>query len=171
MPCIIIITKHHFLGVNVFGLWKHNFWWNILHTEWKLWWKKFPNFWQNLSAFVRGWQLVAVGVTWPFWIMWHQLVGDSWGVQAGVPVQSRPPSVGSDGLLYSPGHMVFLVQCLGLFQAALVARIVQMFTHRCSRVSACHDHAENSGPFPPYFHSVCRMFHQKLNTILTISVS
>ncbi len=27
----------------------------------KLWWKKFPNFRRNLSAFVRGWQLVAVG--------------------------------------------------------------------------------------------------------------
>ncbi len=27
----------------------------ILYTESKLWWKKFANFWQNLSAFVRGW--------------------------------------------------------------------------------------------------------------------
>ena len=62
---------------------------------------------------------------------------DSWDVQAGVPVQSRPPLVYSDGLLDSPpGHLVFLVQYLGLFQAALVAHIVQMFTHRCSRVSA-----------------------------------
>ncbi len=55
--------------------------------------EKFPNFRQNLSAFVhvvRGWQLVAVGVTWPFWIMWHQLEDDSWDVQAGVPVQPRP---------------------------------------------------------------------------------
>ncbi len=60
---------------------------------------------------------------------------DSWDVQAGVPVQSRLPLVDSDGLLDSPpGHMVFLVQYLGLFQAALVARIVQMFTHLCSRV-------------------------------------
>ncbi len=43
----------------------------------------------------------------------------------------------SDGLLDPPpGHMVFLVQYLGLFQAALVACIVQMFTYRCSRVSA-----------------------------------
>ncbi len=25
--------------------------------------EKFPNFGQNLSAFVRGWQLVVVGVT------------------------------------------------------------------------------------------------------------
>ncbi len=76
--------------------------------------------------------VVAVGVTWP------QLEDDSWDVQAGVPVQSRPSLVDSDGLLDSPpGHVVFLVQYLGLFQAALVARIVQMFTHRCSRVSAC----------------------------------
>ncbi len=28
---------------------------------------------QNISAFIKGWQLLAVGVTWPFWIMWHQL--------------------------------------------------------------------------------------------------
>ncbi len=35
----------------------------------KLWWKKFPNFRQNLSAFVRGWQLVAVG-TWSRRVMW-----------------------------------------------------------------------------------------------------
>ncbi len=40
--------------------------------------KKFPNFRQNLSAFVRGWQQVAVGVTGPSWIMWHQLEDDSW---------------------------------------------------------------------------------------------
>ncbi len=40
--------------------------------------EKFPNFWQNLFAFIRGWPLVAVGVTWPFWIMWHQLEDDSW---------------------------------------------------------------------------------------------
>ncbi len=66
--------------------------------------------------------------------MWHQLEDDSWDVQTGVPVQFRPPLVNSDSLLYSPaGHMVFLVQYLGLFQAALVARIVQMFAHRCSR--------------------------------------
>ncbi len=52
---------------------------------------KFLNFQQNLSAFVRGWQLVTVGATWPFWIMWHQLEDDSWDVQAGVPVQSRRP--------------------------------------------------------------------------------
>ncbi len=38
-----------------------------------------------------SWQLVAVGVTWPLWIMWHELEDDSWDVQAGVPVQSRPP--------------------------------------------------------------------------------
>ncbi len=38
------------------------FWWNIQHTV-KFWWKKFPNFRYNLSAFIRGWQLVAVGVT------------------------------------------------------------------------------------------------------------
>ncbi len=61
--------------------------------------EKFPNFRQNLSAFVRGWQLVAVqGVTWPFWIMWHQLEDDSSAVQAGVPVQSRPLLVDSDEL-------------------------------------------------------------------------
>ncbi len=84
--------------------------------------EKFPNFWQNLSTFVRGWQLVAVGVTWPFWIMWHQLEDDSWEVQAGVPVQSRPPLVDSDGLLDSPpGHTACIV----------------MFTHGCSSASAC----------------------------------
>ena len=32
--------------------------------------EKFLNLQQNLSVFVRGWQLVAVVVTWPFWIMW-----------------------------------------------------------------------------------------------------
>ena len=88
--------------------------------------EKFPNFQQNVFAFVRGWQLVVIGATWPFWIMWHKLEVDSWDVQAGVPVQfSLPLMVDSDGLLdSSPGHMVFLVQYLGLFQAALVARIV-----------------------------------------------
>ncbi len=45
---------------------------------------------------------MAVGVTWPFWIMWHQLEYDSWDVQASVPVQFRPPLVYSDGLLDSP---------------------------------------------------------------------
>ncbi len=39
--------------------------------------EKFLNFWHNLSAFIRGWQLVPIGVTWPFWIMWHQLEDDS----------------------------------------------------------------------------------------------
>ncbi len=51
------------LGVNFFGLWKHNFWWDIPYTESKLWWKKFPNFCQNLSAFIRGWSRR---------VMWHQ---------------------------------------------------------------------------------------------------
>ncbi len=37
--CIVIID----LGVNVFGFWKHNFWWNILYTESKLW-TKVPEF-------------------------------------------------------------------------------------------------------------------------------
>ncbi len=51
----------------------NNFWWNILHTESNYGGKSSRHFQQNLSAFIRGWQLVAVGVTWPFWIMWHQL--------------------------------------------------------------------------------------------------
>ena len=54
--------------------------------------------------------------------MWHQLLeDDSWDVQAGVPVQFIPPFLDSDGLLYShSGHVVFLVEYFGLFQAALV---------------------------------------------------
>ncbi len=57
-----------------------------LHTELNYGGKKFPNFQQNLSAFVRGWQLVAVGghpptgVTWSRRVMWHQrqLVAIPW---------------------------------------------------------------------------------------------
>ncbi len=60
------------MGVNVFWLW------NLISdetfcTQSQIMVEKFLNFRQNLSAFGRGWQLVAVGVTWPFWIMWHQL--------------------------------------------------------------------------------------------------
>ncbi len=50
--------------MNVFGLWKHNFWWNILHTQ-SNYGGKVPEFSaKSLSASVRGWQLVAIGVTW-----------------------------------------------------------------------------------------------------------
>ncbi len=55
----------------------------------------------------------------------------------------RPPLVDSDGLLDSPpqGHMVFLVQYFGLFQAALIKHMTiivqnEMFTYSSSRVSA-----------------------------------
>ncbi len=73
---------------------KKYFWSHTLRTESNYGWK-FPNFSQtlSLSAFIREWQLVAIGVTWPFRIMWHQLEDDSWDVQAGVPVQSRPLSL------------------------------------------------------------------------------
>ncbi len=50
------------LGVHVFGLWKHNSD-ETFCTQSQIMVEKFPKFRQNLSAFVRGWQLVAVGVT------------------------------------------------------------------------------------------------------------
>ncbi len=50
-----------------------------------------PNFRQNLSAFVRGWQLVAVGVT-----SSRMTAGYSPG---RVLVQTRHPLVDSNGLL------------------------------------------------------------------------
>ncbi len=55
-----------FWGVNVFGLWKHNFWRNILHTE---------------SLFSKGGRghrpehpscHPPTGVTWSRRVMWHQ---------------------------------------------------------------------------------------------------
>ncbi len=53
-------------------------------------------------------------VTSGHWCHMIQLEDDSWDVQAGVPVQFRPPLVYSDGLFDSPpGHLVFLVQYLG----------------------------------------------------------
>ncbi len=39
----------------------------------KLCWNSSRIFCRISASAVRGWQLVAVGVTWPFWIMWHQL--------------------------------------------------------------------------------------------------
>ncbi len=104
--------------------------------------EKFPNFRQNLSAFVRGWQLVAVGVT---SCDSSGSYDTSWRMTAGM---SRPVSLFSQGLpcwilmaslifLLDTFVLVFFAQYLGLFQAANVARIVQMFTHHCSRVSAC----------------------------------
>ncbi len=83
------------LGVNVFGLWKHNFWWNTLHTE-SDYGGRVPEFSaESLCAFVRGWQLVTVSVTWPFWIMRHQLEDDSWDMSRPVslfpwPAWKRP---------------------------------------------------------------------------------
>ncbi len=36
----------------------------------QIWWKGFPNFRQNLFAFVRGWQLGGRG--WHYWIAWRR---------------------------------------------------------------------------------------------------
>ncbi len=63
---------------------------------------------------VGGWQLGCPGRC-------------PYSVQASLGVFWWPPWSSS----WTP--VVFLVEYLGLFQAALVAHIVQMFTHRCSR--------------------------------------
>ncbi len=67
-------------------------------------WKKFPNFRQNLSTFIRGWQLLVVGVTWSVGGWQLGCPGHCpCSVQASLGVFWWPP-------LFSPGHMV----CLGI---------------------------------------------------------
>ncbi len=93
--------------------------------------EKFPNFRQNLSAFVSGWKVVDVGVTWLFWIMWHQLQDDSWDVQAGVPVESRPP-LGCWGMLMA--SLILLLDPWSSLSNILASFMLQLWpvSSRCS---------------------------------------
>ncbi len=50
-PCTWCTSSFVFFFKNIIAISDETF-----YTPSQLWWKKFPNFWQNLSAFVRGWQ-------------------------------------------------------------------------------------------------------------------
>ncbi len=95
---------------------------------------KIPKFLAEFVCFRQG---MAGDEKWP--LVSHDPSGScdtSWKMTAGM---SRSASLFSPDLpwwILLASLILLLVQYLVLFQAALVARIVQMFTHRCSRVSA-----------------------------------
>ncbi len=99
--------------------------------------------WQFVTGWARSWWqcYMVKGLKDSGNVDCVHVVPGSWSMTAGM---SRPVSLFSQASLggfwlptwfYSWTHV--LVQYFGLFQAPLVACIVQMFTHRCSRVSVC----------------------------------
>ncbi len=65
--------------------------WYVNNNVWDYSWKR--RLYIGIACIGRYWYIVCIP------IIWHQLEDDSWDVQAGVPVQSRPPLVDSDGQL------------------------------------------------------------------------